>query len=162
LGFTETGRDGVTVGLFTGILGVLVTVAGARITRIGVDVVVGRITTVVFVGRAPADKSQLYNEKPVEVGVIVGDEVAGATPGVTDAEVPFVVDPSTTLGKDVDVLKLNTGISGSCAGSGAKKYRTYIAIPVHRKKPSTANAVIHHILLPFRRGWVKLRNMFLF
>lgn len=83
---------------------------------------------------------------------MVGDEVGTTTPGVTDAGFPFVVEPLSTLGKGVDVLKLNTGTSGSWSGAGAKKYLRYIAAPIHRKKPSTANAVIHHILLPFRNG----------
>jgi hypothetical protein len=88
--------------------------------------------------------------------------VARTTSGVADAGFPFAAGRLPESGTGVDVLKTNAGTSGSSAGSGAKKYLTYIAVPVHRKKPSTANAVIHHILLPFRRGWVKLLNMFLF
>lgn len=140
-------------------LGVLVGVAGARITRIGVEVLGGRIA-VVLVGLTPPDKSQLYSEKLVEVGVVVGDEVKKITSGVADAEFPFDTGRLPVSGTDVEVLKMNAGTSGSWPGSGAKKYLTYIAVPVHRKKPSTANAVIHHILLPFRRGWVKLLSMF--
>jgi hypothetical protein len=45
--------------------------------------------------------------------VTVGDEVAATTPGVTDAEFPFVMDPGSIMGKGVDVLKLNSGTSGS-------------------------------------------------
>lgn len=90
----------------------------------------------------------------------MGEEVARTMPGVTEAGFPFIVDPLSMFEEGVDVLKLNAGTSGSWSGSGAKKYLRYMAAPMHRKKPSTANAVIHHILLPFRNGWVKLLNMF--
>lgn len=55
IGFEETGGVRVTEGMTTG---VFVEVAGARKTRIGVDVLDGRMT-VVFVGLTPPDKSQL-------------------------------------------------------------------------------------------------------
>jgi hypothetical protein len=55
LGFDETAGVRVIVGA---IMGVFVNVAGARKTRMGVDVLDGRIV-IVFVGLTPPDKSQL-------------------------------------------------------------------------------------------------------
>jgi hypothetical protein len=58
LGFDETAGVRVAVGAITGVTGVLVNVAGARKTRMDVDVLDGRIA-IVFVGLTPPDKSQL-------------------------------------------------------------------------------------------------------